>query len=292
MNHLIFAFCLVFSMKAFSWGQIGHRVVGEIAQRHLNKKVSKKLKKIMKGKSLADATTWADETRSNPNYRELVKSHYTSIKDAGKYGAERADDIIRMIEKLAKNLKEKKNLNGYKNPILNNLSQKDQLSLIAHFIGDLHQPLHVGRASDWGGNRIRVKWFDKESNLHKVWDEEVIEHMKLSFSEIVSFIDYPENINSTWIQGTPKELVLKAMQESFNLRATVYEFRDKYIEKPVMMSEQEIFKKYPASLGNKKSKGSPVSLKWNYNYRAVPVVKKRLLQAGLRLAAILNTIYQ
>ena len=279
-------------MKAFCWGQIGHRVVGGVAERHLDKKVLKRVKKIMKGKSLSDATTWADEMRSNPNYGELKKSHYTSIEDGGSYKAKRLDDIIGMIEKLIKALKEEKNLDGYRNSILNNLSQKDQLSLLAHFVGDLHQPLHVGRASDWGGNRIRVRWFDKESNLHKVWDEEVIEHMKLSFSEIVSFIDYSEKANPGWIQGTPRELILKAMNESFDLRATVYEFRNKYIERPVMMSEQEIFKKYPASLGNKKSKGSPVSLKWNYNYRAVPIVRKRLLQAGLRLAAILNAIYQ
>jgi len=279
-------------MKAFSWGQIGHRVVGEVAQRHLDKKVSKRVRRIMKGKSLSDATTWADEVRSNPNYGELKKSHYTSIKDGKGYKAERSDDIIGMIEKLIKALKEKNSLSAYKNPILNNLSQKNQLSLLAHFVGDLHQPLHVGRASDWGGNRIRVKWFDKESNLHKVWDEGIIEHMKLGFSEITRFIDYPENIDSSWIEGTPKEIILSAMNESFELRATVYDFRNKYIEKPIMMSEKEIFKKYPASLGNKKSKGSPVSLKWNYNYRTVPVVKKRLLQAGLRLAAILNTIYQ
>ena len=60
-----------------------------------------------------------------------------------------------------------------------NASREDQafhLKLLVHLIGDLHQPLHVGIAEDRGGNDIKVTWHYKKSNLHRVWDSEMIEY--------------------------------------------------------------------------------------------------------------------
>ena len=50
-----------------------------------------------------------------------------------------------------------------------------------HLIGDLHQPLHVGFGEDKGGNTFEVQFNDKGSNLHKVWDSEIIEYKNLRF---------------------------------------------------------------------------------------------------------------
>ena len=51
------------------------------------------------------------------------------------------------------------------------------LRFLGHFVGDLHQPLHVGNASDWGGNKITVSWEGKETNLHALWDYGMLESM-------------------------------------------------------------------------------------------------------------------
>jgi hypothetical protein len=44
------------------------------------------------------------------------------------------------------------------------------LKFLGHFVGDIHQSLHVGCAEDKGGNTIRVRFIGKETSLHAVWD--------------------------------------------------------------------------------------------------------------------------
>ncbi len=44
------------------------------------------------------------------------------------------------------------------------------LKILTHLLGDLHQPLHLGHASDRGGNEVKIKFFDNETKLHSAWD--------------------------------------------------------------------------------------------------------------------------
>ena len=50
------------------------------------------------------------------------------------------------------------------------------LRFVVDLVGDLHQPLHVGENHDKGGNDLQVRWFDRGSNLHRVWDSGIIDH--------------------------------------------------------------------------------------------------------------------
>ena len=65
-------------------------------------------------------------------------------------------------------------------------------------MGDIHQPLHAGKKKDLGGNLIRVKWFDERTNLHKVWDDGLIDSQKLSYTEYISFIYKPTPEMTKW----------------------------------------------------------------------------------------------
>ena len=70
-----------------------------------------------------------------------------------------------------------------------NTSKEDKafyLKLLVHFIGDLHQPMHVGRAEDKGGNDMQVRWFDNGTNLHAVWDSKMIDSFDMSYTELAS----------------------------------------------------------------------------------------------------------
>ncbi|KAH9746803.1 Endonuclease 2 [Citrus sinensis] len=51
----------------------------------------------------------------------------------------------------------------------------EALLFLSHFIGDIHQPLHVGFTSDRGGNTIDVHWYTRKQVLHHVWDNNIIE---------------------------------------------------------------------------------------------------------------------
>jgi hypothetical protein len=61
------------------------------------------------------------------------------------------------------------------------------LAFLIHFIGDGHTPLHVGNNRDLGGNRIIVQFFGERYNLHSVWDTEMIEHERFSYTELAAF---------------------------------------------------------------------------------------------------------
>ncbi len=63
-------------------------------------------------------------------------------------------------------------------------SKAFHLKLLVHFVGDLHQPLHLGQEIDRGANRIYVKWFGGNTNLHSVWDSKMIDSYKMSYSEM------------------------------------------------------------------------------------------------------------
>jgi hypothetical protein len=57
------------------------------------------------------------------------------------------------------------------------LDRAEALRFLIHFMGDLHQPLHVADDNDRGGNR-RVVWLEGDSmNLHQVWDGELLYHV-------------------------------------------------------------------------------------------------------------------
>ncbi|HCZ36443.1 MAG TPA: S1/P1 Nuclease, partial [Cytophagales bacterium] len=126
-----------------------------------------------------------------------------------------------------------------------------------HMIGDMHQPLHVGKPGDRGGNDVKVKWFRNDSNLHRVWDSEMIDDTKLSYTELADALGKPgKDKLAKWQQGTVRDWAL----ESVSYRPQVYD------------------------IGNG-------SLSYSYSYKYLPIAKERLLQAGIRLAALLNTIY-
>jgi len=133
----------------------------------------------------------------------------------------------------------------------------EALRFLVHFVGDVHQPLHVGRREDLGGNRVLVLWFDEPANLHSVWDSRMIESEELSFTELAGFIDHPtpEEVAAWQATGYPDWIA-----ESFALREEVYDLGDR-------------------------------RLGYRYGYEKLPIVRKRLLQAGVRLAGLLESIF-
>ena len=243
---------LVLSPNIFSWGKIGHRVVGEIAQRNLNEKAKKGLKELIGDEELWHASTWADEIRSDPARVYTQYWHYASIPTGKTYFDQKRNkdgDVIEALyrfEEVLRNTKETKE------------KRLEALKFIDHFVGDLHQPLHVGLAEDRGGNSVKVKWFKDETNLHTVWDEEIINFEQLSFSEYATYLNkFSDDQKKEWLKGTYMDWA----KESQELRPKVYDLPE-----------------------NK-------NLGYEYSFKMKPVVEERLKQAGLRLASVLNKVF-
>ncbi|MCC6841306.1 MAG: S1/P1 nuclease [Flavobacteriales bacterium] len=243
---------LLMPATSYGWGRTGHRAVGSIAQQHLSKKARKAVQRILGGESLALASTWMDEIKSDPAYDHMRDWHWVTIPDGSTYAAAQKNpngDAVEAIDRMVAALKS------------DSLSPGQQavcLKVLIHLIGDLHQPLHVGKGDDKGGNDFQVRWFKQGSNLHRVWDSGMIDESQLSFSELARSLDRATKQQvEQWSQGTAADWA----QENLAFRASIY----------------------PEAPG--------AELGYAYQYQQWPVVQQQLLKGGIRLAGVLNAIF-
>jgi len=255
---LIVAVALLLSYPAFSWSVIGHRVVGEIAQNHLSRQAKKELKKIIGKETLAWWSNWPDFIKSDTAWNHASQWHYVDLP--GHMGKEAfisdmkklpGENLYTQIKAMMAQLKDKS---------LSIEQRRIALSFLVHLVGDMHQPLHVGREEDQGGNKITVYWFNEKTNLHSVWDSYFIESQKYSYTEYASLLDIatPEKIKQ-WQSGTLEDW----LYESHVLSDTIYD-----------------------------ATPNESKLSYNYNYKFQNLLNEQLLKGGLRLAALLNEAFQ
>ena len=245
---------LVSILPSFGWGQTGHRVVGEIATSQLKPCTEKKIAAILQGESLAMCSTWMDEVKSDKAYDHWDPWHYCTIGDHQSYaeaGTPSQGDILMKLDEITRELETKKFKHG---------GEANAIKILVHLLGDLHQPLHVGRGDDKGGNDFKIKYFGKSSNLHRIWDSDLIDGTQLSYTE------YSQHLLRTTTQDRVKQhqsgSYLDWANESKALRmAGIYP---------------------PADLEN---------LSYQYGYENYSRLEDRLVQAGVRLAMVLNRIY-
>ncbi|SFT05942.1 S1/P1 Nuclease [Zhouia amylolytica] len=242
-------FCLA---ETSIWGSTGHRVVGEVATEYLKGSTKRKLNLLLDSQSLALVSTFGDDIKSDKRYKEFNPWHYVNIPSGGLYDSHDASahgDIIQGIEKCIAVIQQKE-------------ATKDDkafyLKMLVHLIGDLHQPLHVGRAEDKGGNDIQVRWFNKGTNLHRVWDSDMINHYKMSYSELAENLP---KLSRKERKAIEEGTILDWTYESQKLADKVYATAD-----------------------------SGAKLGYGYMYENFSQVRYQLLKGGIRLAKVLNAI--
>ena len=237
---------------AFAWGPTGHRVVGQIAEDHLSTKAQKAVHRILGDESLATAATWMDDVRSDHAYDYMRDWHWVTIPDGSNYTAAEKNpdgDAVEAINRM---------VTALKSDTLSPARQLFCLRVLIHLVGDLHQPLHVGRGDDKGGNSFQVQWFGKGSNLHRVWDSGMIDEEGLSFSELAAALDHVNNVR---MQQMVRGKAADWAQENIAFRQQIY------------LPEKG------ADLG------------YGYKYENWPLVEQQLLKGGIRLAGLLNAIF-
>lgn len=158
----------------FGWGSEGHRIVAEIAWRHLETGSREAVRRLLApGETLAEASIWADRVRSDPRWEATAPFHYINVPEIAEIDAQRdcppRGCILRAIASFSRDL--------------GDLSRtverrREALRFVAHLIGDVHQPLHVSHGSDRGGNDIPVLFFGRATDLHEVWDRWIVERAR------------------------------------------------------------------------------------------------------------------
>lgn len=255
MRALLAAFLILLApSNAFAWGQTGHRVTGAIAESLLNRHAAREVRAILGAETLAEASTWPDEMRSNPDVfwqRTANPWHYVTVPSGRGYsdvGAPPEGDAVTALQQFSATLRD---------PNATREEKRLALRFIVHIIGDLHQPLHAGNGTDEGGNQVQVTFFRQSSNLHAVWDSGLIDRRGLSYTEFTAFLTRritPELRRQWW---APDPLVW--ITESAVIRDTIY------------------------------PEGAELS--WDYAYRHRETVDIRLMQGGARMASYLNALW-
>ena len=264
------------------WGQNGHRIVAQICYNNLNENAKKEIDKTLGDEYLAQVATWPDFIRSEKNWDFSKPWHFITIdpnKTVQQVINEAAKDpeinnvyeAIQLMSSILKgNSASTKILQDLvdknKAKLLNNSIKATALAFLVHFIGDVHQPMHVGKNNDFGGNKISVLFFSEKTNLHSVWDSGIIEQEGLSFTDFSEFIErHTAAKKSKWQKAKMIDWVKESVNNREKIYNTLYDNTDR-------------------------STGLP-SLSYNYQHDFLETVEDRLGAAGYRAAKILNTIF-
>ncbi|MEM6457062.1 MAG: S1/P1 nuclease, partial [Acidobacteriota bacterium] len=250
------------------------RVIGHGAAQHLTPSARAAVDALLEGQSLAQVGSWADEIRSDPSWQHANSWHYVNVPPGERYGETPPNpdgDVIEAILRFDRVLRSSAATRN---------DRVEALKFIVHFVGDLHQPMHTGPAATRGGNDTPVYWFDRLTNLHRVWDTDLFEHEKLSYTEYADFLRRP---SADEVRDWQADDVIAWFEEANALLTRAHDFGPS-----------------PAAGGETDALGDPADddpalqaprLSWSYAYRNVPIVRECLLRAGVRLAGLLNRAF-
>lgn len=251
---LLFPLLTLFALSAFGWGQKGHDTTAAIAERHLTPAAKKAVDSIFNGRSIIYWSNWLDNASHTPDYAYTKTWHYKNVDKDVRYEeapAHPAGDVVTAI---------KAQIESLSNPATTHADRELSLKILVHIVGDLHQPMHMGHATDLGGNRVKMKFFGRDNNLHSIWDSSIPESgHKWSYTEWADQLD----------RATPAE-------EALIVQGTI----DDWAKQTLAIATQ-IYETTP-----------PES---NISYNEVafwtPTVEDQFLLGGLRLAHILNLLF-
>lgn len=253
-KYIILLTAAINAATAFGWSQKGHDTVAYIAEKHLTEAASDSIAYLLDGKSPVYWANWLDNASHTPDYAYTKTWHYKNIDAGTEYSdapAVKSGDVVTASREMIAILA---------NPVSNKAQKELALKILIHLIGDLHQPMHMGHYSDRGGNGVKLRFFDRDTNLHSIWDGSI-----MNSGHAWTYTEWQQQLDRVSPQ---EEAAITAGniddwgRETYDIATRVYNY-------------------FPA--------GSKVS----YNQIAAwtPVIEQQLLRGGLRLARILNAIF-
>ncbi|NCO63302.1 MAG: S1/P1 nuclease [Flavobacteriales bacterium] len=253
---VLISLCLLGSYSSYAsddWSATGHRVVGKIADQYLKSRTKRKIKKLLNHQSLALVSTHADDIKSDKRFDKFYTWHFINMPLESNYEDSKkseSGDLVTAINHCVKIIKD------------DTSSEDDKafyLKLLIHFIGDLHQPMHIGLVEDKGGNDFKLQWFYKNSNLHSVWDREMIEGYNMSYSELA---DNANVLTKQEVKSIQEGTLVDWVNDTHTITRQVY----------AHVKREE-------------------NLRYQYSYDNFETVRTQLQKGGIRLAKVLNDLF-
>ena len=244
---------VVFSLSAYD--VVGHRIISDIAYKNLTSKARKQVDGILGTRGIIYTSSWADDIKSDNKYAYSYRWHYQNLaadltENRIKYMIENplseGEYLFYGISHTVERLKKDK-------------TDAEALKFLVHFVGDLHQPMHMGRPEDRGGNGVSIKWFGEKTNIHAVWDGKLIDSRKMSSSEYAIYLEDKFEQKKDEIQGYS---VLQSVMRAYEIANEIYAY----------------------DMSNTNS--------YHYLYRFMEQQDEMLFRGGMQLANILNDIFK
>lgn len=245
---------LLSTSSVMAWGKKGHDVICYIAECHLRDSALRRVDELLEGRSMLYYSSWMDSASNTPKYDYSKPWHYFNIdrgKSIDKMSRSKDGDVLFAVERIVEQLKG------------GELTMEDEqvaLKMLIHLVGDMHQPMHLGREHDQGGGTIPIVYFVESVSLHALWDYHIVEGVHAwSYSEWQDqldrgFVDYQVITSGSYMDW---------MRETHKITEMIY--RD-------TPAETRVF--------------------YEYIDKYTLIVEQQLLYAGLRLSWILNDIYK
>ncbi|XP_042470919.1 endonuclease 1-like isoform X1 [Zingiber officinale] len=263
---------------AESWSKEGHILTCRIAQDLLDHEAAETVKHLLPqyaNGDLSSLCTWPDQVRHWYKYRWTSPLHFIDTPDEActfDYGRDCKEDkcVAGAISNFTSQL-----LHYREGSSDRRYNLTEALLFLSHFMGDIHQPMHVGFTSDEGGNTIHVRWFRHKSNLHHVWDREII------LTALADYYDkdlaaFQEELQNNFTNG-----IWASDISSWGDCDDLLSCPTKYAKESIDLACKSGY--------NGVSEGD--ILADEYFSSRLPIVAKRIAQGGIRLAMVLNRVF-
>jgi len=249
---------------AGAWGPHGHEIISKLAETRLTPEAKEAVRGLLdEGDTLVSICNWADH-EGHDAVPGSASWHYVNVPlTADRYEDRFCPERGCVVSKIRHYRKELAHRDTPRK------ERRRALLFLVHFVEDVHQPLHVGHNDDRGGNLTQVRFLNLErgTNLLRVWDSSLIDHAgrdRHAWVESLAELATPENV-AEWSKGDVEDWATESLRAA------------------------KIAYDYPRGDGPLKS---GTRLGEEYVEVATPIVRKRLAQAGVRLANELNAIFR
>lgn len=251
---LLLVIALHIPARSLGWGATGHQIIVNTALSLLRDSTRQRVMSVLNNYPVNCAATWMDSVRHHAPYTYMDNWHFLNMNPNQTYKQVKSDtDVVYNLTRVRRTFEQRLALPA--DSVFMNLK------VLFHLMGDISQPLHVGYSRDAGGNFVKVtdSLDSYETNLHHVWDDDIIIAGNLNVDSITNFCRSRS--------AAQKQLILAGTPEVWMKEARIY-LRNAYAFTPAA--------------------NGPTALPMRYLDINVPIVREQLGRAAMRLADALE----
>lgn len=236
---------------------------------------------LMGNDSLASVAVWADDQRNKPGWAWSTPLHYANTPffscnfvyerdcpgDACVVGAI-ANYTSRVVDRS-----------------LDLVQRQQALYFLVHLCGDIHQPLHVSYAEDQGGNLLTGTFFGAETELHGMWDTDMI---------VRRLVDAYGNQTGPFVRDVERRLAGEWKEDAARWAGCNPAALPASHRCTTAWANEGA--RLTCTVGETNTDGQHIEIGFalgeQYYDTALPVIERRIAQGGVRLANLLNRVFE